>query len=237
MEKNIIKNLIKLGSPEKSKILQKFFKTGIGEYGERDIFLGVKNPDLRKIAKENLDLDFFEIQKLISSKYHESRLLAVMILVYKFEKTKFLNYKKDIFNFYLKNIKYINNWDIVDLSCYKIIGNYIYNFDKEKINILYNFTSSKNIWERRISIISLFYFIKNNNFSDSLKICEILINDKEDLINKACGWMLREIGKRDIKILYDFLDKYANIMPRVELRYSIERLKNEIRLKYLNKKC
>lgn len=234
---NIIKNLIKLRNPEKSKILQKFFKTGIGEYGEGDIFLGIKNPDLRKMAKENLDLDFFEIQKLISSKYHESRLLAVMILVYKFEKTKVLNYKKDIFNFYLKNIKYINNWDIVDLSCYKIIGNYIYNFDKEKINILYNFTSSKNIWERRISIISLFYFIKNNNFSDSLKICEILINDKEDLINKACGWMLREIGKRDIKILYDFLDKYANIMPRVELRYSIERLKNEIRLKYLNKKC
>ncbi|NCC70286.1 DNA alkylation repair protein [bacterium] len=234
---NIIKNLIKLRNPEKSKILQKFFKTGIGEYGEGDIFLGIKNPDLRKMAKENLDLDFFEIQKLISSKYHESRLLAVMILVYKFEKTKVLNYKKDIFNFYLKNIKYINNWDIVDLSCYKIIGNYIYNFDKEKINILYNFTSSKNIWERRISIISLFYFIKNNSFSDSLKICEILINDKEDLINKACGWMLREIGKRDIKILYDFLDKYANIMPRVELRYSIERLKNEIRLKYLNKKC
>jgi len=234
---NIIENLIKLKNPEKSKILQKFFKTGVGEYGEGDIFLGIKNPDLRKIAKEKINLDFFNLQKLISSKYHEARLLAVMILVYQFEKTKVLNYKKDIFNFYLKNIKYINNWDIVDLSCYKIIGNYIYNFDLEKIDILYNFSKSYNIWERRISIISLLYFIKNNNFSDALKICKILINDKEDLINKACGWMLREIGKKDLKILYDFLDKYANIMPRVELRYSIEKLEEEIRLKYLNKKC
>ncbi|MCF7795505.1 DNA alkylation repair protein [Patescibacteria group bacterium] len=234
---DIIENLIKLKNPEKSKILQKFFKTGIGEYGEGDIFLGIKSPDLRKIAKENLDLEFGKIQKLISSKYHESRLLAVMILVYKYEKTKKLKYKKDIFNFYLKNIKYINNWDIVDISCYKIVGNYIYNFEPEKVKILYKFSNSKNLWERRISIVSLFYFIKNNNFSDTLKICKILINDKEDLINKACGWMLREIGKRDIKILYDFLDKYANIMPRVELRYSIEKLEKQNRLKYLNKKC
>ncbi|MCF7906330.1 DNA alkylation repair protein [Patescibacteria group bacterium] len=234
---NIIENLIKLKNPEKSKILQKFFKTGAGEYGEGDIFLGIKNPDLRKIAKEKIDLDFSNLQKLISSKYHEARLLAVMILVYQFEKTKDLKYKKNIFDFYLKNIKYINNWDIVDLSCYKIIGNYIYNFDLDKIDILYNFSKSNNIWKRRISIISLFYFIKNNNFSDTLKICKILINDKEDLINKACGWMLREIGKKDLKILYDFLDKYANIMPRVELRYSIEKLEEEIRLRYLNKKC
>lgn len=232
----IEKELLSLRNDSNAKVLNKFFKTGAGEYGEGDIFLGIRVPIIRSICSKYYALNFEKIQKLLESKYHEFRFSALIILINNFEKDS-VEDKKNIFNFYLKNLKYINNWDLVDLSSYKIIGNYIFNYSKKDIKILYTLSKSKDLWERRISIVSLFYFIKNNNFSDALKICEILINDKEDLINKACGWMLREIGKRDLKVLYDFLDKYANIMPRVELRYSIERLEEEIRLKYLNKKC
>lgn len=232
----IEKELLNLKNDSNAKILKRFFKTGANEYGEGDIFLGIKVPIIRNVCSKYYVLNFEKIQKLLESKYHEFRFSALIILINNFEKGS-VEDKKNIFNFYLKNIKYINNWDLVDLSSHKIIGNYIFNYSRRNIKILYTLSKSEDLWERRISIISLFYFIKNNEFSDSLKICEILINDKEDLINKACGWMLREIGKRDLKILYDFLDKYANIMPRVELRYSIERLEEEIRLKYLNKKC
>jgi 3-methyladenine DNA glycosylase AlkD len=232
----IEKELLNLKNDERSKVLKRFFKTGIGEYGEGDIFLGIYVPIIRNVCKKYSNLDLFKIQKLLESKYHEFRFSALIILINKFEKGTKKN-KKDIFNFYLKNLKYINNWDLVDVSSHKIIGSYIFNCSKKDINILYTFSKSNNLWKKRIAIISLWYFIRKDNFQDSIKICEILIDDKENLINKACGWMLREIGKRDANILYDFLDKYANIMPRVELRYSVEKLEKEDKLKYLNKKC
>ncbi len=226
--------LSKLKNKEKAKLLSGFFKTGKGDYGEGDIFWGINVPEQRKIAKEHIDSSFVELQELLSSGIHECRLTALLILTYKYEKAtkgKDLKNQKMIFYFYIKNIKYINNWDLVDVTCPRIIGAYL--FDKDR-SLLYKLANSKNLWEKRIAIISTFYFIREKDYSDSLKLAEILLHDKHDLIHKAVGWTLREVGKKDEKLLHDFLKKHAKTMPRTALRYSIERIPEEFKRYYMS---
>ena len=223
------KDLNKLKNKEKAKILAGFFKTGKGEYGEGDIFLGIIVPEQLKIAKKYFDLNLNGLNKLIFSKIHEYRLVSLLILINKYNKVDNKE-KKKIFSFYLKNIKYINNWDLVDLSAPNIIGDYLLDKDRK---ILYKLAKSKNLWEKRISIISTYRFIKENNFNDTLKISEILLNDKHDLIHKAVGWMLREIGKKNQVIEEKFLRKYHKVMPRTMLRYAIEKFDENKRKFYL----
>ncbi len=209
--------------------LQRFFKTGKGEYGEGDRFAGLKVPVSRKIANQFKDLTFPDLQKIIKSKIHEERLIALFILVAKFKKSKDKE-REEIFKFYLKNIRYVNNWDLVDLSAEKIIGAYLKDKDTK---LLFELAKSENIWERRIAIMSSFHFIKAHQFAATLKISEMLLKDKHDLIHKAVGWMLREIGKRDILAEEIFLQKYYKIMPRTMLRYAIEKFPENKRLDYL----
>ena len=215
---------------KRAEVNKRFFKTGKGEYGEGDIFIGLSVPKSRKIAIKYSALSLGEVQKLLSSKIHEERLIALEILVYKYENN--LEDRKKIFEFYLANTKFINNWDLVDLSAEYILGDFL--FDKDK-KILYELVKSPNLWERRISIISSFNFIKKRKFEDSLKLSKILLNDGHDLIHKAVGWMLREIGKRDRKVLKKFLNDNYEKIPRTMLRYAIERFSEEERKGFLGR--
>ena len=223
-------DLNKLEHKEKAKILQRFFKTNKGEYGEGDIFLGIKVPEQRKIANK-YDLNLKQIQELLSSKIHEYRLTALFTLIQKYKKANQTE-KQEIFNFYLKNTNNINNWDLVDLSAPKILGDYLLN--KERTT-LYQLAKSNNLWENRISILSTYQFIKNNQFEDTLNISKILLTNKHDLIHKAVGWMLREIGKKDLQILEQFLKQHHKQMPRTMLRYSIEKFSKAKRKVYLTR--
>lgn len=216
---------------EKAEIYRKFFKTGKGEYGEGDIFLGLSVPQTRGIAKKYKDISILEISKLLDSKIHEERLAALEILNMKYESKNISEkQKEEIFNFYLAHTKWINNWDLVDLSAEYIVGDFL--FEKDK-SILYKLAKSSNLWERRISIISTFNFIKGGKFDDTLAIAEILMKDNHDLIQKAVGWMLRELGKRDKKVEEQFLKKNYKIMPRTTLRYAIEKFPEKERKMYL----
>ncbi len=230
MLEELNKEIESCANPEKAKVLQRFFKTGKGQYGEGDVFLGITVPIQRKIAKKFKELPISDIQKLLDSKVHEKRLIALLILIEHYKKVS-EDEKEKIFSFYMKNAKQINNWDLVDLSAPNISGDFLLNKNK---NILYDFAVSNNIWERRISILSTFAFLRKHRFEDTIKISKILINDKHDLIQKAVGWMLREVGKRDEKVLIDFLDKHYKKMPRTMLRYAIEKFDEERRKKYLN---
>lgn len=234
MLKNLIKDLKKASDKQQAEILKKFFKTGKGQYGEGDTFLGVRVPVQRKICKKYNNLTLNDIQNLLNSRIHEHRLCGLIVLIEKFKKSKEKE-KKKLVKFYLKNTKKINNWDLVDLSAPVILGDYLLNKKKEK-KILYKLAKSKNLWEKRISIVSTYTFIKNNHLKDPIKISEILIKDensKHDLIHKAVGWMLREIGKKNRKILEDFIQKNYKNIPRVTLRYSIEKFPENKRKKYL----
>ncbi len=233
MLEKIRKELRKEADPSKTKILSNFFKTGKGEYGEGDKFLGVSVPNTRKIAKRYEDISFERVKSLLDSKFHEERLLACLILVEKYKKGN-IKEKEEIYKFYLKNSKKINNWDLVDLTADKILGNHIYNINNNT-RILNTLATSDNLWRRRVSIVSTYYFIKNNNFEKTIEISNILMNDKHDLIHKATGWMLREMGKRDKKQLIEFLDKNHKIMPRTMLRYSIEKLSQKEKDYYMEK--
>ena len=221
------KKLKNKAEKKKAKILQRFFKTGPGEYGEGDVFLGVVVPEIRKIVKEYGSLKLKDVAKLLRSKIHEERLTALLIMVNKFQAGE---EKEKIYRLYLKTIKYINNWDLVDLSADKIVGDYLLNKPK---SILYKLAKSKNVWERRIAIMSTFNFIKNNKFEETLKIARTFLNDEHDLIHKAAGWMLREIGKRDLKTEEKFIKKYCKKMPRTMLRYAVERFPVKKRKQYL----
>ncbi|MCK5149736.1 DNA alkylation repair protein [Candidatus Pacearchaeota archaeon] len=232
MLSELIEKIQDFANPEKAKILQGFFKTGEGEYGEGDIFLGVTVPQIRKIAKEYSGLNLIKIEKLLKSKIHEHRLTAIIILGEKYKKAK-EEEKENIFNFYLNNSQNVNNWDLVDLSAPKIIGNFL--LDKDK-NILYKLVRSENLWEKRIAIISTFSFIRKEEFEDCLAISELLLNDKHDLIHKAVGWMLREIGKRNLEVEENFLKQHYKNMPRTMLRYAIEKFEEEKRKSYLSGK-
>ncbi|MFC1617492.1 DNA alkylation repair protein [Candidatus Margulisiibacteriota bacterium] len=226
---NLNSELEKLKDPEKVKIYQRFFKTGKGEYGEGDIFWGIKVPVSRKLAKKYKDLSLDELQELISSEIHEKRLIALFILIIKYKKAD-QNSQKQYYAFYLKNIKHINNWDLIDSSAEHIVGNYL--ADKPK-DILYKLARSIDLWERRIAVMSTFGYIKKQEFKDTLQISEILLSDSHDLIHKAVGWMLREIGNRDLIKEEEFLKKHYKKMPRTMLRYAIEKFEETKRQGYL----
>jgi 3-methyladenine DNA glycosylase AlkD len=230
----IRKKLRNLANPKKAKILQRFFKTAKGEYGEGDKFLGIVVPEQRKVAKDFHELALVDLQKLLNSSIHEERLIALFILVFQYQKAQKENDKKQkriIFNFYLKNTKRINNWDLVDLSAPNIMGNYLLN---KKRNILYKLAQSKNLWEKRIAVLATFEFIKNQEWIDTFTIVKILLQDEHDLIHKACGWMLRETGNKIGQQREEsFLRKYYKKMPRTMLRYAIEKFPEKRRQQYL----
>ncbi|MDR2520567.1 MAG: DNA alkylation repair protein [Bacteroidales bacterium OttesenSCG-928-I14] len=218
-------------NPEKSKIKMKYFKIKQGQCEKNDIMLGVSTPTIRNLVKE-FDLYLPEIQTLLYSKYHEIRLAGLLFLVKIFSETKNELEREEIFNFYIKNTHKINNWDLVDVSCYKIIGLHLLN--KKNRNILYKLAYG-NLWEQRISIVSTMAFIKNQQFDDTLALAEKLLINQNDLIHKAVGWMLREIGKRNFTVLVDFLEKKYKQMPRTMLRYSIELFSPERRRYFMKK--
>lgn len=223
--------LKQFSNKDKAKILQRFFKTGLGQYGEGDIFIGVVVPDQRKVVKEFYNISLLDTEKLLRDKIHEHRLVALLILVKKYEIAKDETSREKIFKLYIKNKKYINSWDLVDLSAPNIVGAYLLNKNRK---ILYDFAKSNHLWTKRIAMLSCFTFIRNNESRDALKISEILLQDKHDLIHKAVGWMLREIGKRvgeDIE--EEFLKKYYKKMPRTMLRYAIEKFSEKKRRYYL----
>lgn len=229
--KQLKAELGQLADKKQAVILQRFFKTGPGDYGAGDIFLGIKVPAQRRMARQYENLSLADIQLLLKSKIHEYRLVALLILISRYKKAIGKN-RKIIANYYLKNTNNINNWDLVDLSCHYILGDYL--LDKSR-KILYRLAKAKNLWRRRIAIITTFAFLRKNEFTDTLKISEILLKDKHDLIHKAAGWMLREIGKRDQAVLENFLKQYHKTMPRTMLRYAIEKLSPGKRKFYLGK--
>ncbi|HPT08632.1 MAG TPA: DNA alkylation repair protein [bacterium] len=222
--------LLKTKDPARAKILSHFFKTGPGQYGEGDIFLGIVVGKSRSIAKEFSILSLNDINKLLNSSWHEFRLVALLILIEKYNKADNDITKGQIIKFYLKNLKNVNNWDLVDLSCSYLLGSYLYNKDR---SILYKLAKDKNMWSRRVAIVSTYYFIKNNDLKDTFKLAEILLNNKEDLMHKAVGWMLREAGKRDKIKLEKFINKYIKTIPRTTLRYAIEKFPEAQRQKIL----
>ncbi|MDH5516422.1 MAG: DNA alkylation repair protein [Gammaproteobacteria bacterium] len=208
---------------------QRYFKTAKGQYAEGDIFLGIRVPVLRELAKRYKSLPLQHIQSLLASEYHEQRLLALIMLVNCYKKSS-SNTRNEIFNFYLNSTHYVNNWDLVDTSAVTIVGDHLSSADRA---VLYQLARSENIWQRRIAVIATFYFIRADDFTDCLEICRLLLNDPEDLIHKACGWMLREIGKRNTAVEEDFLDQHASDMPRTMLRYAIEKLPTTKRKAYM----
>lgn len=225
------KELKNLANPRQAKAAQWFFKTGKGEYGEGDIFLGIKVPVVRSVAKKYQGLNLGQIENLLASKIHEHRQAGLFVLVAQYKKAD-KSQKKKIFYFYLKNKKGINNWDLVDLSAPNIIGAYL--LDRPK-GALYKLAKSKNLWDKRIAVLATYAFIRNHNFKDILKISKMLLNDKYDLIHKAVGWMLREVGNRDQAIEEKFLKKYYKKMPRTMLRYAIEKFPEKKRKSYLRR--
>ena len=227
--RDVQRRLKKLGNPEHAAISQRFFKTGPGEYGEGDIFIGIRVPVLRKLVKEFKDLPARDVEILLRSSIHEERLLAILLFVHIFSKGDETT-KKGIYNLYLKSTEFINNWDLVDSSAEHIVGAYL--MDKNK-RPLYRLAKSKNLWERRIAIIATFYFVRRHEFSETLKISNMLLADRHDLIHKATGWMLREIGKRDLKTEEKYLKALYKKMPRTMLRYAIEKFPEEKRQRYL----
>ncbi len=233
MSKNTLKNirsaLRKSANEADARILKRFFKTGPGEYGEGDLFIGVRVPATRRVAKEYRNLSLADTLTLLKSDIHEERLLALIILTRKFQKGT-PEERAVVYGQYLDHTKYINNWDLVDTSAAHIVGAYLQNKSRKPLHAL---ARSEYLWDRRIAIISTFHFIKNNDFDETLTIAEMLLSDTHDLIHKAVGWMLREVGKRDISKENDFLLKHYRNMPRTMLRYAIEKFPEEIRKQYL----
>ena len=223
--------LEKLADPEHAMKLQGFFKTGKGQYGEGDVFIGVRVPDQRRIAKKFRNAPLKDVLELLRSRIHEHKLTALHILTDQFTKGD-EETRKRVVDEYLKHTDYVDNWDLVDSSAHKILG--VWLLDKPR-DLLYDLARSESLWERRISVISTFTFIRNDDFEDALSLAEALIGDKHDLIHKASGWMLREVGKREQPTLLAFLNKHYRTMPRTMLRYSIEKLPEEQRRFYLGK--
>lgn len=217
---------------ERAQTSKRFFKTGKGEYGEGDEFLGLSVPDCRDIARKFISIELKDVKMHLESKNHEERLVAFLILVEQFKKAD-SNGKEKIYAFYMKNKGFANNWDLVDLTADKIVGEWLIDKDKK---ILFDLASSDNLWDKRIAIVATFAFIKKGRFDEILKISEMLLKDKHDLIHKACGWMLREVGKRDIVVIERFLKKHYKNMPRTMLRYAIERFDEKKRKSYLKGK-
>jgi 3-methyladenine DNA glycosylase AlkD len=229
--KQIMNKLRELSDSDIAAQSQRFFKTGKGEYGEGDRFLGIRVPTLRKCVREYRAVSLEDTLKLLKSPFHEARLLALLILVAKYSSANDSTERNAIYRSYLSHTEYINNWDLVDCSAHHIVGAHLFDKDRKP---LYRLARSRSLWERRISVVSTFHFINRGDFSDSLAIAELLLNDQEDLIHKAVGWMLREVGKRDLRVEEGFLTTHYHEMPRTMLRYAIERLPEAERLAYLH---
>jgi 3-methyladenine DNA glycosylase AlkD len=229
---DVRKRLKKLGTRERAEVSQRFFKTGPGQYGEGDVFLGVRVPELRRLAKEFKDLASREIQGLLRSEVHEERLVALLILVRNYPKAD-QQAQKRIYGLYMGHLRFVNNWDLVDVSAEHVVGAFLRDKDKSP---LYRLARSKDLWERRVSVLATFHYIKRNEFSETLKIARMLLLDEEDLIHKAVGWMLREVGKRDLAVEEKFLKTHYLKMPRTMLRYAIERFPEPKRQRYLKGK-
>lgn len=227
---NEIKEKIeRLSNPVRAEACARYFKTGVGQYGHGDKFLGLSMPQLRSLAKEYRVLEIDEVTELLCSHIHEERMLALLIFVGAYSKGN-ESLRQQIYDTYLAHTRFINNWDLVDSSAPQIVGFHL--LDKSR-RPLYVLAKSKSLWERRISIMATFQFIRRDDYAEALKISELLLADKDDLIHKATGWMLREIGKRDLKVLKEFLNAHYRQMPRTMLRYAIERFPEEERRKYL----
>lgn len=229
--KAIKQELLDYGNAEKAAHSLYFFKTGKGQYGEGDKFIGITLPEMRAVIKSYKNLQLNEIEKLLIDEIHECRLCALLILVNQFRKADEVT-RGIIVDFYLSHTQYVNNWDLVDCSSHVILG--VWLMDKER-SVLYDLSKSDSLWEQRIAIVSTMTFIRNNDFSDALRLSEIYLTHKHDLIHKASGWMLREVGKRDELSLTGFLDDYYKQMPRTMLRYSIEKLSPEQKKHYMTK--
>ena len=230
--KEIQQELEQYIDPVKREYLPNFFKTGKGQYGEGDKFLGIVVPNTRMVAKRHKDVPFEVMVELLQSEWHECRLCALLMLVERFKKCDEKG-KKEIFDFYLSQTARINNWDLVDLTCRDIVGEYL--VDKDR-SLLYRLAESENLWEQRISIVSTWAFIRRNDFGDTLELSERLIGHKHDLMHKAVGWMLREVGKKERQTLTDFLERNATRLPRTALRYAIEHYPEPERQYFLKKK-
>lgn len=227
--KALRKELYGLANPADAKFLQGFFKTGPGQYGEGDKFLGLRVPALRTLARNYAELSRDDVLQMLASSWHEERLLALVIMVDAYESGDAVERKK-VHRDYLANTRYINNWDLVDASAASIVGGHL---EAGDIALLVRLARSKDLWERRIAIVATHYFIKRDKFGPTLIISELLLRDSHDLIHKAVGWMLREVGKRDRKVLDGFLREHYHEMPRTMLRYAIERHPEALRKKYL----
>lgn len=222
-----------LADADKSAGMSRYFKTGKGEYGEGDRFLGLATPQVRQLVKKYADMNPEGVQALLKSEYNEERAAGLSILVNQYQKKG--SDKAGIVDFYLKNTKYINNWNLVDTSCHYILGDYIYNYSGD-YDMLFNLAESKNLWERRIAVITTLYFVMKKGETDAaLGLVEKLLGDDHDLIHKANGWVLREVGKKDMGALEDFLGEHGKSMPRTTLRYAIERFPEDKRKEFLQK--
>lgn len=248
--KTLQTELRKVADSKKITNYKRFFKTGPGEYGEGDMFIGITVPMNRKISQQFRDISMKELEKVLKSKIHEERLSALIILNGKVKHQLIdLNHAAE---FYLKNKRYVNNWDLVDSSAAYILGPYIFSqlsvsesskqisakkiFATQYGRLLFELINSENLWDRRIAVLASFYFIRQGQFQLTIAICEMLMNDEEDLMHKACGWMLREMGKTNVKVLLQFLHQFAHLMPRTMLRYSIEKLDKKTQQKLMSKK-
>lgn len=230
MANNEITDFLKsLGNKKVAKHSMRFFKTAEGEYGFGDKFLGIRVPVIRQAVKKYKTVPLSTAEKLLKSEYHEIRLFALLFLVVRFSNSH-PEEQEEIYRLYLSNTKYVNNWDLVDLSAHYIVGAYLENKDKA---VLYDLSGSNLLWERRIAIMATFYFIRKKKFTDTLRISKQLLGDREDLIHKAVGWMLREVGKRDLSKEVAFLSSNYKKMPRTMLRYAIEKFSKKERQKYL----
>ncbi len=222
--------LHELGDPQKAEFLKRFFKTGPGQYGEGDIFLGIRVPDVRKLSRQYKSITATDVVPVLRSAVHEERLFALLVFVREFTKGKSAA-REEIYNLYRDNVEFVNNWDLVDLSAPPIVGAFLEDRSRKP---LYRMAESGTLWERRIAIMATFHFIRRQQFEDTLKISRILLDDGEDLIHKATGWMLREVGKRDAESEESFLKEHCRQMPRTMLRYAIERFPQEKRRMYLD---
>lgn len=225
-----LKLLLQKSAQKSSDVKAVYYKMGVGDYAEYDQFIGVNVPTLRKLAKDFLQLTREELQMLIESPINEERRLALFILIAWYKKAHVL-VKNELYDFYLRNLQYVNNWNLVDSSAHLIIGAHLFKADK---SILLTFAQSQSMWERRIAIVATWYFIRKNELEWTFKLAHMLLSDTHDLIHKAVGWMLREAGKRDQAKLVQFLDLYASTMPRTMLRYAIEKFSEKERKLYLH---
>lgn len=230
MIEQLIDDLRQLGNATKAAQAQRFFKTGPGEYGEGDQFIGVTVPEVRSVLKKYFDCPLQEIKQLLKSEFHECRLAALLLLVHQYQKGT-ESTQKQIVDAYLKSTKYINNWDLVDTSAYHIVGPWL--FEHNETSLLISLADSKSLWEQRIAIIATLHYIRKDDFAPTLHIAERLLHHPHDLMHKAVGWMLREVGNRDEAVLVQFLSKHYKTMPRTMLRYAIEKFDGPRRKKYL----